>query len=73
MNEPRTTQTFTVTGMTCGHCRSSVLEEVADLDGVAAVDVDLATGLLRVTGEVNEADVARTVEEIGYGLAEPKP
>jgi len=65
-----TTHNYTVTGMTCGHCRSSVLEEVAELDGVETVEVDLASGSLRVSGPaVDEKAIARTVEELGYELA----
>ena len=44
------TQTFSVTGMTCQHCVASVSEEVGELAGVSAVDVDLASGRLQVTG-----------------------
>ncbi|WP_367138125.1 heavy-metal-associated domain-containing protein [Saccharothrix sp. HUAS TT1] len=63
--------TFTVTGMTCGHCVASVTEEVARIDGVTAVDVDLPTGAVKVTSEapVAEADVRTAVEEAGYALA----
>ena len=28
------TQTYTVTGMTCGHCAASVTEEISELAGV---------------------------------------
>lgn len=65
------THNYTVTGMTCDHCRSSVLEEVAELDGVETVEVDLATGSLRVSGPaVSDQAVAGAVEEAGYKLAE---
>jgi copper chaperone CopZ len=63
--------TYTVSGMTCGHCVSSVTEEVAQIAGVSSVDVDLATGQVTVTSE-NELDpvqVQRAVEEAGYQLA----
>ncbi len=33
------TRTYTVTGMTCGHCVASVTEEVQELAGVQDVDV----------------------------------
>ncbi|HEY4603540.1 MAG TPA: heavy-metal-associated domain-containing protein, partial [Blastococcus sp.] len=36
--------TYTVVGMTCGHCVSAVTEEVSQVPGVTAVDVDLASG-----------------------------
>ena len=39
-----TTTTYTVKGMTCGHCVSSVTEEVTEIPGVTGVEVDLATG-----------------------------
>ena len=63
--------TYTVSGMTCGHCVSSVTEEVAQIAGVSSVDVDLATGQVTVTSE-NELDpvqVQRAIEEAGYQLA----
>ena len=44
-----TTQNYTVTGMTCGHCVMSVTEEVQEIPGVENVDVVLETGSLTVT------------------------
>jgi copper ion binding protein len=65
------TATFTVTGMTCGHCVSAVTEEVSQVEGVTAVDVDLESGGLTVTSEapVDEAAVRAAVEEAGYEVA----
>ncbi|MEV0434158.1 cation transporter [Nocardia sp. NPDC050413] len=65
------TTTYTVTGMTCGHCVSSVKQEIGKIDGVTGVDVDLASGLVRVdsANEVSEAEVAAAVDEAGYELA----
>ena len=39
-----TTTTYSVTGMTCGHCVSAVSSELSALPGVEQVDVDLAAG-----------------------------
>ena len=64
-----TTQTFTVTGMTCGHCVSSVTEEVSALPGVSDVDVVLESGALTVTGDVTREQVAAAVDEAGYALS----
>jgi len=66
-----TTQTYTVTGMTCGHCVASVTEEVQAIAGVENVDVVLATGSLTVTSAepVDDAAVQAAVEEAGYQLA----
>jgi len=63
-------QTFTVTGMTCGHCVSSVTEEVSDLPGVTDVAVELESGRVTVTAdrELATDEVRAAVEEAGYAL-----
>jgi copper ion binding protein len=63
--------TVTITGMTCGHCASSVREEVGSIPGVTAVDVDLASGKVTVDSDRQvEADAIKiAVEEAGYQLA----
>lgn len=65
------TSSWTVTGMTCGHCVASVTEEVSALDGVEDVQVDLATGVVVVTSAepLDRAAVAAAVDEAGYALA----
>ncbi len=63
-------KTYTVTGMTCGHCVASVTEEVGELAGVQSVDVVLETGAVTVTGEgVTDSAVQAAVEEAGYAVA----
>ncbi len=64
------TSTFTVSGMTCGHCVRSVTEEVSDIPGVLDVQVDLPTGRLTVTSSESlaESAVRAAVEEAGYQL-----
>ena len=66
-----TTATYTVTGMTCAHCVSSVTEELTKIDTVRAVDIDLATGAVTVTSDspVDEAEVRAAVDEAGYEIA----
>jgi len=69
-----TTTTYPVTGMTCGHCVSSVTEELSALPGVNSVTVDLVTGgtsVVHVTSdsELDRAAVAAAVDEAGYQLA----
>jgi copper chaperone len=65
------TSSFTVVGMTCGHCVSSVTEEVSQVPGVTDVDVDLATGGLTVTSDtpVDDTAIQAAVEEAGYSVA----
>ncbi|HEX6341614.1 heavy-metal-associated domain-containing protein [Umezawaea sp.] len=65
------TATFTVSGMTCGHCVSSVTEELTELDGVTDVSVVLDSGAVTVTSEreLGRAEVEAAVTEAGYQLA----
>jgi copper chaperone len=65
------TTTYTVNGMTCGHCVSSVKEEVGEVAGVSAVEVDLAGGLLTVhsDGPVDDGQISAAVEAAGYEVA----
>lgn len=60
-----TTQ-YQVTGMTCGHCETSVREEVSEVAGVQDVQVSHETGTLAVTGDVDDAAVLAAVTEAGY-------
>ncbi len=65
------TSIFRVTGMTCGHCVSSVAEEVQEIPGVEAVDVVLETGTVTITSAepIDGTAVKAAVEEAGYQLA----
>lgn len=65
------TTTVTVTGMTCGHCVASVREELGEIPGVQAVEVDVTSGAVTIDSVAPvAADAIRTaVEEAGYRLA----
>ncbi len=57
---------FQVTGMMCNHCRSSVERGIAGLAGVTRVEVDLASGIAYVEGDVEDKTVIDKVVELGY-------
>jgi copper chaperone len=61
----------TVTGMTCRHCVMSVTEEIAEIAGVSAVDVELETGAVTVLAdrEVLRDEIALKLWSVGFGLA----
>ena len=63
-----TTATYTVSGMTCGHCVASVTEEVCEVAGVTDVQVDLESGSMVVTGDADATAVRAAVEEAGYAV-----
>jgi copper chaperone len=67
MSRPK--RTYTVEGMTCGHCRQAVLDEVLAVTGVRAVDVELHSGRLTVAGEAfDDGAIREAVDEAGYAL-----
>lgn len=59
---------ITVKGMTCDHCVAAVRSELAEIDGVTQVDVDLASGAVAITsdGPLAADEVAAAVDEAGY-------
>ncbi|MFD9701507.1 heavy-metal-associated domain-containing protein [Lentzea sp. NPDC059081] len=65
-----TETTFTVQGMTCGHCVTAVTEEVSALEGVQTVNVDLDSGKVAMTSThpVDEEILRAAIVEAGYVL-----
>ncbi|GGB77095.1 heavy-metal-associated domain-containing protein [Deinococcus soli (ex Cha et al. 2016)] len=69
------TQTeLTITGMTCGHCQTSVTHALRAVPGVTGAQVNLSTGTATVQGSAQaEALIAAVLDE-GYGarIAHPE-
>jgi copper chaperone len=69
------TQTFAVTGLTCGHCVGAITSELSVLAGVTDVQIDLlveGVSTLRVTTDkdLTDGEVAAALDEAGeYKLA----
>ena len=65
------TRSIVVTGMSCDHCANAIRAEIGKLPGVAEVDVDVAAGQVRITGQPLPGDTALrdAVEEAGYEFA----
>lgn len=62
--------TYTVRGMSCGHCKAAVEEEVGRVPGVDSVTADLDTKLVVVRGEGLEDEALRAaIDEAGYEAA----
>jgi copper ion binding protein len=66
-----TTATYTVEGMTCGHCVASVTSALTQLPGVRDVTVDLDRGQATVTSDAElDTDAVRAaIDDAGYVLA----
>jgi copper chaperone len=59
-----------VTGMTCEHCANAVRAEIAGIPGVSQVDVDVASGQVKIAAEPrpDRAALRAAVETAGYEL-----
>ena len=54
-------------GMTCEHCKAAVAGELAQVPGVASVEVDLSSKIVRVRGSgVDAAAVVAAIDEARY-------
>ena len=62
-------QTFTVTGMTCGHCEKAVTRAIQQLDPQAEVKIDLPSGKVEVQSQQPRDALTRAIAEEGYGVA----
>ncbi len=59
--------TLIINGMTCANCVKHVREALEGVPGVSHAEVDLASGVARVTHDhVEEAAMIAAVEEEGY-------
>ena len=63
-------QTFTVQGMTCGHCEKAVTTAIRQLDSQADVQIDRAQNRVEVRTEQPREAVAAAIREEGYTVAE---
>jgi len=64
------TASYTVTGMTCGHCVSTIESALHKVPGVSDVAVDLASGVVTVTSEgpVADVEVRTSVVDAGFEI-----
>ncbi|WP_432821076.1 heavy-metal-associated domain-containing protein [Trichloromonas sp.] len=53
-----------VGNLTCGACVEKIKGAVSDLDGIGGVEVDLASGLTRVSFDSSRTDAAAIAERI---------
>jgi copper chaperone CopZ len=64
------TITYSVPAIHCAHCAMSIREEVAEVEGVAGVDVDLETKIVTIQGSaLDDAALRAAIEEAGYEAA----
>ena len=62
-------QTFTVTGMTCGHCEKAVTRAIQQVDPLAQVQIDRVQNRVEVDSARPRETLAHAIAEEGYGVA----
>lgn len=61
-------QTFTVTGMTCGHCEKAVVQAIKGVDPQAQVSVDRARNRVEIESSQPREALAQAIAEEGYAV-----
>jgi len=61
--------TYSVPGISCDHCKHAIESEVATVDGVESVVVDVATKTVVVDGSPADDAVRAAIDEAGYEVA----
>ena len=59
-------KSFKIKGMMCNHCKANVEKNIAKVEGVVAVQVDLEQGVAYVEGDFDSQKVIKTIENLGY-------
>jgi copper chaperone len=62
--------TYSVPGVSCGHCRAAITSELEQLAGVSAVDVALDAKRVRVLGaDLDDVAIRAAIDKAGYDVA----
>jgi copper chaperone len=62
--------TYSVPGMSCGHCRAAITAEVQNVPGVTDVEVDLDAKRVSVAGaQLDDVAIRDAIDEAGYDVA----
>jgi copper chaperone CopZ len=63
MPEPRT---FSVPGVSCGHCKQAIETELGALDGIESAIVDVDAKTTTVVGRADDDTVIAAIDHAGY-------
>ncbi len=62
-------QTFTVSGMTCGHCEKAVTRAIRQVDPQADIKIDRGQNRVEVQSQQPREALAKAIAEEGYAVA----
>ena len=63
------TKTYKIQGMNCSHCKASVEKAIAGVSGIDTVEVDLSTGVARVSGDIEDDKITEAVKLAGFEIS----
>ena len=58
--------TLKVEGMVCNGCENRVMNALKTLEGVSEVEASLQTGIVTVKGNVEQEELKKKIETIGF-------
>lgn len=64
-------RTYSVPGISCGHCKTAIEGEVGKVVGVdsVSVDIDARTVIVVLADNVTDDDIRAAIDEAGYDVA----
>ncbi|HEX3539152.1 MAG TPA: heavy-metal-associated domain-containing protein [Acidimicrobiales bacterium] len=62
-------RSYAVPDISCDHCKHAIEEEVSKVPGVDAVEVTVATKVVRVEGDAPDAAIRAAIDEAGYEVS----
>jgi copper chaperone len=62
-------QTFTVTGMTCGHCEKAVQQAILDIDPKAKITINRGLNHVEAQTDASREALAKAIADEGYAVA----
>lgn len=62
-------KTYSVPGISCGHCKMAIEGEVSEVDGVSSVVVDVDARTVTVDGDASDEAIVAAIDEAGYEVA----
>ena len=63
------TVVYAVPDISCAHCKAAIEAEVAKVEGVESVDVDVDARTVTVSGSAADDALRAAIDEAGYQLA----
>jgi copper chaperone CopZ len=62
------THTYSVPGISCGHCKNAIEGEVSSIAEVESVDVDIEAKTVTVVGG-DDVAIRSAIDDAGYDIA----